>query len=152
MADYFSLQTAGPRQYPVSGVGLDGRTAHHERGEFTATANLTTGDRVLMFYLPPRSRVTGGFIKSTGQLDSNGTPTVTVNVGTTATPTLFFNGSTNVGRVVGDSAETTMNPTGRDFLTSAKTPVYMTLGANPATGAATAKIVVMLTYLSEQPA
>jgi len=152
MANYFSLQTIGPRLAPISGVGLDGRTAHHERGQFSATVALTTADNVLMFYLPPRARIVGGFIKSTGQLDSNGSPTVTVNLGTAATPTLFFNASTNVGRVVGDSAETTMNPTGRDFVTTAKTPVYLTLAANPATGATTATIVAMLSYLVEQPA
>lgn len=152
MVAYTSAQTTGPRLAPVSGVGLDGRSAHHERGTFTATVALTTADNVLMFYLPPRARVTGGYIKSTGQLDSNGTPTVTVNLGTLALPQLFFAASTNVGRIAGDSQETTLAPAGRDFQTTAKTPVYMTLQANPATGAATAVITAVLSYMVEQPA
>jgi hypothetical protein len=71
MAQYYSLETTAP-VYPISGVGLGGRTTHHARGEFTPTAAITTADVVDMFDLPPRARIIGATLKAEGQIDSNG--------------------------------------------------------------------------------
>lgn len=156
MVQYTSLElgsgVAGARVYPTPGVGLGGRTSHSGRGEYTTTAALGAGDTVLMFDLPPRARVVGGFLKAEGQLDSNGTPTLTVSLGTAATPGLFFNASTAVGRAVGATADTNMAATGRDYVTTAKTRVIMTFPAGAATGVVGNKIVAHLTYHVEEPA
>src|SRR6476646_1401799 len=97
MAQFYSIETgsgvAGARLYPVSGVGMGGRTSHHARGEFTTTAALAAADIVDLFDLPPRARIIGGFIKAT-DMDTNGTPTIAFNVGIAGTPALFFAAST----------------------------------------------------------
>jgi hypothetical protein len=72
MAQYYSLETTPSAPYPVSGVGLGGRTTHHARGEFTPTAAITTADVIDMCDIPPRSRIVGATLKCEGQIDSNG--------------------------------------------------------------------------------
>lgn len=149
MANYLSVQKTPPT-YPVPGVGLGGKTSHSQRGEFTTTVALAAADTIQMFDLPPRARVVGGFLKA-AQLDSNGSPTITVSLGIVGTPGLFFNASTAVGRTAGVTADATMNPAGRDYLTTAKTPVIMTIPAGAATGVVGAQIVAHLTYHVEEP-
>lgn len=146
MANYNSIEVAG--SYPVSGVGLGGRTAHHARGQFALTAALAAADTIQLFDLPPRARVLGGFIKS-DDVDTNGTPTITYNVGTAATPALFFAAS-----VAGQAGTVDRNlaVAGTDFVTTGKTRVLLTVAAGPATGTTTGTIVVVLNYTVEEPA
>lgn len=149
-AAYTSLELTPPA-YPVSGVGLGGRTYHSARGEFTTTAGIGAGDTVAMFDLPPRARIQGGWIKA-DQLDSNGSPTITVSLGISGTAGLFFSASTAVGRSSGVTQDTTLLPTGRDYLTTGKTRVIMTFPAAAATGVVGAKVVAHLSYTVEEPA
>lgn len=150
MTVYTSLELTG-RPYPTSGVGMGGRTTHRMRGQFTVTAALAAGDIVNLFNIPRNSRITGGFVKTSGQLDSNGTPTVTVSVGTAAAPGLFFNALADVGRSTGDQADNGMNPTGRDALLTVKTLVQLSLGTASATPATGCIIVVHIEYTNEEP-
>ena len=145
MVDFSSLQMTAPTA-PVSGVGLGGRTPHGARGEFTSTVAVTTADRVIMFNIPPRSRIVSGFLKTT-DMDSNGAPTLALNVGTVANPTLFFAGSTiaQTGGAVG------MFSNGLDFVTTARTAVIITPSANAATFA-NGTIVLVINYWNEEPA
>lgn len=148
MAQFYSLQKPQTgRSFPVSGVGLGGRTSHHARGEFTATTAFTTADFVDMFDLPPRARVIGGFIKAT-DMDSNGAPTITLNVGIVGTPQLFF-AAANVAQAGGVLA--TLTTAGYDYVTTGKTPVRLVPQANAATFAA-GTIIVVLDYIVEEPA
>jgi hypothetical protein len=146
MAAYSSLQVAG--RYPVSGVGMGGRVSKHERGSFALTAALAINDTIALFSLPPRARVTGGFIKS-DDLDSNGSPTITYNVGITGTANLFWAAST-AGQA--GTVDRNMAATGMDYITTAKTPVFLTVLAGPATAVATGNIVVVIEYMVEEPA
>jgi len=145
MVAYTSVQLTPPT-YPVSGVGLGGRTSHSARGEYTVTTALAAGDTIALFRLPPRARIKSGFIKSEA-VDS--ASAVTYNVGITGTPALFFSGST-VGRT-GGGVDRTMAFAGTDFTTSAFTNVLLTVGTAPGTGTTGGKIVVDITYTVEEP-
>src|SRR6478735_5031102 len=86
MANFLSLETTPPT-YPVSGVGLGGRTTHWARGTYTITAALALNDTIQLFDMPRNARVLyGGFIKS-DDLDSGGTA-IRVNVGDAVTLTV----------------------------------------------------------------
>jgi hypothetical protein len=149
---YNSVQLGGtavaPRTYPVPGVGEGGKTRHGQRGEYTISAALVINDIVNLFYLPPRARIIGGFIKS-ADLDSNVSPAVTLDVGDAGDPDRYFAAST-VGQAGGVDA--TMAATGVDYLNTARTLVYLTVHAAPATSASTGTIVVSITYCVEEPA
>lgn len=152
MAQFYSLELgsglANARTYPVSGVGLGGRVMKHARAEFTTTAALALNDIVDLFDLPPHARVQSGYIKST-DMDTNGSPTITFNVGITGTAGLFFASSTapQAGTV-----DRTMAATGVDYVTTAKTRVKLVVNAGPATGVAIGTVVVVIGYFCEEPA
>lgn len=148
---YNSVQLGGTaanaRLYPTPGVGEGGRTRHGQRGEYTILAALVINDKVNLFYLPKNARVIGGFIKS-DDLDSNGTPLVTLDVGDAGSATRYFSAST-VAQAGGVDA--TMAATGVDYLNTARTLVFLTVHAAPATSATTGTIVVSFTYTVEEP-
>lgn len=146
MAAYLSLEKTPPT-YPVSGVGLGGRTSHHARGQYTVVTALVANDTVALFRLPPRARIIGGFLKSDA-VDS--ASAVTYNVGITGTPALFFSGST-VGRT-GGGVDRTVAFAGTDYVTAGFTEVMLTVGASPTTGTTGGTIVVVLNYMVEEPA
>jgi hypothetical protein len=151
MTAYSSLELTPPI-YPVSGVGVGGRTTHHARGEFTPTVALTTADTVAMLDLPPRARIVSAVLKYEGQTDSNGTPTWAVNVGTAATPALIFAAST-AGRTAGASIDRAPTAISTDFLTTgAKTRIFLAPSANAATFVVGQKIVLIVAFLVEEPA
>lgn len=144
MADFNSIEVAG--RYPVSGVGLGGRTTHTAYGRYTTTATLVTADTIQMFDLPPRARIKHGFIKS-AQLDTS--TGLTLSLGIAGTPTLFFNAST-IGRTAGGGVDRTLTFAGTDYVTTGKTRVILTATAGATTGA-NGDIVVALEYTVEEP-
>ncbi len=147
MANFTSLELTPP-VYPVSGVGLGGRKSHHARAQFSLTAALALNDTIQLFDLPPRARVIGGFIKS-DDIDTNGTPTVAFNVGDSGSANRFFAAST-AGQA--GTVDRNMAATGMDYLTTAKTRVFLTVSTAPATGTTTGNIVVVFDYMVEEPA
>ncbi len=151
MANFNSVElggtTANARTYPVSGVGLGGRTTHRARGEYTITAALALNDTIQLFDLPPRARILGGFIKA-DDLDSGGTA-IRLSVGDSGSATRYFS-SSSAGSVA-TSVDMTMAATGVDYLTTAKTRVFMTVSTGPTTGATTGTIVVSISYNVEEP-
>lgn len=146
MANYTSLELTPP-VYPVSGVGLGGRTSHHARGQFTPAANLAAGDVIGMFDIPTRSRIKSGFLKG-GSADS-GTG-ITLNVGIVGTPALFFSASTAAQGT--GSVDRNLQFAGTDYVTTQKTRVIITVAAAPTTPVTGNPIVLMLEYLNEEPA
>lgn len=147
MAQFYSLETTPP-VYPVSGVGLGGRTSHHARGEFTTSVALAAADVVDLFDLPPRARVLGGFVKAT-DMDTNGSPTIAFNIGIAGTPALFFAASNAAQAGTVDRA---MAATGTDYVTTGKTRVKLVVSTGPATGVAVGTVVVVINYIVEEPA
>lgn len=152
MANFKSVQLGGTaanaRTYPVSGVGMGGRTPHAGRGEYTITAALALNDTIDLFDLPPRARIISGFVKS-DDLDTNGTPAIVLAVGDSGDDDRYFTGLT-VGQAGGVS--TALAATGVDYVTTAKTRVTAKVTTAPATGATTGTIVVVLNYWVEEPA
>lgn len=146
MAAYKSLQMTTPR-YPVSGPGIGGRNIHAQRAEFTLTAALAANDTVELFYLHKGFRVTGGFVKS-DDLDTNGTPTITLSVGDADDDDRYFAAITT-GQTGG--VNTTMATTGVDYVTTKKTLVSLKVPAGAATGATTGTIVVTIFGYIEEP-
>ncbi len=138
---------ASPRFYPTSGVGMGGRTTHTARGEYTISAALVINDTIDMFYLPPNARVKRGFIKS-ADLDSGGSPAITLDLGDSGDTDRYFAAST-VAQAGG--VDVTMAATGVDYLNTAKTLVTLLVKAAPATSATTGTIVVEIDYMVEEP-
>lgn len=152
MATFNSVElggtTANARTYPVSGVGMGGRTTHGARGEYTILAALALNDVINLFYLPPRARIISGFVKS-DDLDTGGTA-LRIDVGDSGAASRYFVGGAGTpGPVAGYS--NALAVTGADYLTTAKTLVTATVSAAPTTGATTGTLVVVLEYTCEEP-
>jgi hypothetical protein len=96
------------------------------------TAALTTADTFSFFTLPPNARIHGATLKCT-DIDTNGSPTVTLNVGDAASATRIFSAST-VGQA--GTVDVAMQAAGRLFKTTAKTPIIGSVQAAAATGVA----------------
>ena len=146
MANFLSTELTPPK-YPVSGVGLGGRTPHGARGTYTITAALAEADTIQLFDLPPRARIVGGFLKS-DDLDTGGSPAIVLKVGDSGDDDRYFAGTT-IGQAGG--VTTTLAAAGVDYLTTAKTRVFLTVTTAPATGATTGTITCVLHYWVEEP-
>lgn len=145
MADFSSVEIA--QRYPVSGVGLGGRTSHGARAEYTILAALALNDTIQLFDLPRNARVIGGWIKS-DDLDTGGGAALRISVGDAGSATRYFSSSA-VASTGGIDA--TMASTGYDYLNTAKTRVFATVSTGPTTGTTTGTIVVRITYVVEEP-
>lgn len=118
---------------PTVGPGIGGQNLRVLRATFA----MTTADLALnvvhpAFDLPANFVVLGGAIWAT-DMDTNGTPLLAFNVGTSGTPNLFFAAS-NVGQA--GTASETLAATGLGFATTAKTRVQVVTSAAAATAAA----------------
>jgi hypothetical protein len=129
MATYNSDQIANNNQRVGSHVGLGIFPLY---ASITTTAALTTADVLNAFVIPKGCRVLYMLLEST-DVDTNGTPTITLNVGDSGSATRYFSAST-VGQA-GTSAAATAT-TGLGFLTTADTLVTIVPQANAATGVA----------------
>lgn len=138
MADFNSIQMTPPR-FPVSGPGMGGRSIKVVRGEFTLSAALPINDRIRLFRLHPRFRVTGGFIKQSG-LGAG----VTLNIGDAAVANRYFAAS------AASAAGTNVTPaeTGRDYLNPKYEDVFATI-AGAATATSGTLVVVFYGYIEE---
>ena len=93
------------------------------------------GDTIAVGYLPRNAVVNTAILKAASQLDSNGTPTLSLDVGIVGTTQLFKAAITTVGRAVGASADITN--TGAGYLyqntSGAKQEIIITVHAAAAT-------------------
>lgn len=155
MATLYSLElggtraTTGARTYPVSGVGLGGRTTHAARGTYTISAALALNDTIQLFDLPPNARIVSGFVKS-DDLDSGGTG-LRIDVGDAADADRYLVGGAGTpGPVAG--VTTVLAATAYDYVTTAKTRVFATVSTGPTTGATSGTFTVLLEYIVNEPA
>lgn len=146
MAAYTSLQLTPPK-YPVSGPGIGGRSLHVMQGDVTFTTAPALNDTIQLFDLHPRFRVMGGYLEAS-DMDTNGSPTITIDVGDADDPDRFFAASTAAQAGV---PATALAATGLGFLTTKKTRVTGLIKAAPATGA-TGTMTVVLYGTIEEPA
>lgn len=122
---------------PAGTHGQHQLTNHHH-STAAVPASFVTTDTLNMGYLPPGAVVFGLTLKAASQLDSNGTPTLTLNVGVTGTAQQFMAASAAVGRAAGASADQTMTAAGRLYknTSGAKQVITVTAQANAATAVA----------------
>jgi hypothetical protein len=106
----------------------------------TTTAALTTTDTLNAFVLPKGFRVLYSMLLSS-DIDTNGTPTIALNVGDAGSATRYFSAST-VGQA-GTAAAATAT-TGIGFLNTADTLVTVVPSANAATGVAGTVQLIMI--------
>ncbi len=113
-------------------------------------ATLTTGDTINIGALPRNAVVTGLTLKTSGQLDASGSPTLAFDVGVASAPQLFNASSTAVGRVAGPSADTTLLPSGRLYKNASGAPLLVLATVHSAAAMAVAgTLEVELTYFIE---
>lgn len=100
--------------------------------EVPTTAALTTADTLNFFYLPAGTRVLFSVLEST-DIDTNGTPTITLNVGDAGSASRLFAAST-VGQAGTAATQTAVGGLGYKY--TSKTLISAVPAANAATGAA----------------
>lgn len=148
MANFKSLQLTAP-VFPISGPGIGGRSLHVMRGfvDFATTGTQAIADTIDFFFLPPRFRVIGGFLKSTGAAAS-----ATLAIGDTGSGATAANAARYFAATAITTAGTSVSvaEAGRDFQTLAKTLVQGVI-AGAATGA-TGTVTLVLFGIIEEPA
>lgn len=105
---------------------------HAAYAEVVTTAALTTADTLNFFDLPPGARILSMTLEAT-DLDTNGTPLLTLNIGDSGSASRYFSAST-VGQA--GTAAVASAVAGLHFKTTAKTRIVGVPAANAATGAA----------------
>jgi hypothetical protein len=96
------------------------------------------GDTINIGWLPKNAVVVSSSLKAASQLDSNGSPTLTLSLGITGTTGLFKSAITTVGRASGVSADQTMAAAGVLYknTSGARALVVVTVGTAAATAVA----------------
>jgi hypothetical protein len=108
-------------------------TQLHATVALPATAALN--DVINFGYLPNNAVVVGAWLKAQSQLDSNGAPALTLDLGVTGTAQLFKAAISTVGRAVGVTSDNTVATTGGVYknTSGAKQLVIGTIHAAAAT-------------------
>ena len=131
---YNSLGVA--QKQPATTEGLYRNTIHlHDTVSLPNT--FATTDTAIFGYIPPGAVVTGIVLKAQTQLDSNGAPTLTFNVGIPGTPQLFKAAVTTVGRVAGASVDASTSLAAAGYLYKNTTSGNLTIQATCQAAAAT---------------
>lgn len=77
-----------------------------------AISTWASGDTIAVGWLPSNAVVTAAVLKAAGQLDSNGSPTLALDLGVTGTAQLFKAAVTTVGHAAGASVDNTIAAAG----------------------------------------
>jgi len=141
MATYTSTHIANKRPTAYHGFRRNVQTA---RAVVACTAAPTTSDTLNFFDMPANAVVVGGYLKS-DDMDTNGSPTITLNIGDAGSATRFFSAST-VAQAGTAAVESAANGLGYQF--TSKTRVTGTAQANAATGVA-GNVELCLLYVVE---
>jgi hypothetical protein len=83
----------------------EAQITQHLHATVALGASLAANDVINFGYLPRNAIVTGATLKAQSQLDSNGAPTITFDLGVAGTPQLFKAAITTVGRAAGASVD-----------------------------------------------
>lgn len=110
----------------------------------TCSAAPSTSDTINFGYVPAGARIMSAILKCS-DMDTNGSPTITLNVGDSGSASRIFSASTaaQVGTV-----DSTMNASGRFYLYTTQTLITGVAQANAATGAS-GTIELALEYIIE---
>lgn len=129
MAVYNSTNVASKTGVSAGGPAGNVLSAY---AEVVCSAALTTADTLNFFDLPAGARILAMTLES-NDLDTNGTPTLTLNVGDSGSASRYFSAST-VGQA--GTAAVASAVAGLHYKTTAKTRIVGVPAANAATGAA----------------
>jgi len=129
MATYQSQQVQDEMPIPSHG---EASTVRCQRFKVTVSAALTTSDAIQFGYVPHYARIVDAVLKAS-DLDTNGSPTLTLNVGDAGDADRLFAAST-VGQA-GTTARMTAT-TGFGYRYDTPTLITGVPSANAATGAA----------------
>lgn len=88
------------------------RMSSHLHAISPTISTWVTGDTITVGLLPRGAIVTNVIMKAASQLDSNGAPALTLDLGVTGTTQLFKAAVTTVGRAAGASVDTTNTAAG----------------------------------------
>lgn len=144
MATYSSSAYTNKTPFSTHGVAGNLKTAY---ASITCTAAPSTSDTLNFFYLPANARVHSAVLKSS-DMDTNGSPAITLNIGDSGSAARYFSASTAAQAGTVDS---TMAAAGRFYKTTARTLVTGVAQANAATGAA-GTLELSITYAVEDAA
>jgi hypothetical protein len=143
MANYdsssYPAQAAG--QSPVPGHGL-GASVKVARASVAVDTSLAANDLLRFFYLPPGARVIDVALRTT-DLDSNGSPTIKLDVGD-AGDTDRLIAASSIGQTGG--SERSLAPTGWGYQYAARTLISATVNTAAATKAA-GTVELMVVYV-----
>jgi hypothetical protein len=131
---------------PVTTHGI-ARDMKSFRDVVTTTAALIINDGGNVGWLPPNAVVLGGYAKFATAMDTNGSPTLTIDIGVTGAAQTFLAADTTA------RAGGTVSTIGKGYknTTGAKVAITWLAHAAAATGAA-GTIEVHLAYVIEEPA
>lgn len=129
MPTYSSTAYSGVSPVAAHGLGGNVKAAYFE---VTCTAAPATTDTINFGYLPAGSRVLSMTLEST-DMDTNGTPTLALNVGDSGSATRYFSAST-VGQA--GTAAVASAVSGLHYKNTDKTLIVGVASNNAATGAA----------------
>jgi hypothetical protein len=116
------------------------QTTQHLHATSPTISTWAANDTINFGYLPRNAVVVSMVLKAASQLDSNGTPTLTLDMGVPGTPQLFKAAISTVGRAAGASVDTgnTLAAAGYLYknLSGAKQVILCTVHAAAATAVA----------------
>lgn len=137
MATYSSPEVTNA--VPTAGHGL-ASTVKVARATVTCTAAPTTSDTLNFFDLPAGARVLFAYLEAS-DMDTAGSPTITLNIGDSGSASRLFSASTVAQAGTASSA---IAVAGLNQLYTSKTRITGTAAANATTGAAgTVDLLVM---------
>jgi hypothetical protein len=137
---------------PNTGHGFNTNSVHLH----AVSGSISTwaaADTINVGSIPPGAVVVAAALKAATQLDSNGTPTLTLSLGVVGTPALFKSLITTVGRAAGASADLTVAAAGVMYknTSGAKQTVLVTVGTGSATAVAGTLEVDLEYYVEDAP-
>ncbi len=144
MATYSSSNYSSNLPVSVHGEAGAVQTAY---ALVSCTAAPSTSDTLNFFYLPKNARVLSAELKAS-DMDTNGSPTLTLNIGDAGSATRYYSAST-AGQA--GTVDRAMAATGQFYKTTDKTLVTGVAQANAATGAA-GTVELAIQYVVEDSA
>lgn len=123
---------------PPNGGHGDYNSSVHLHAISGSISTWALGDTISVGLLPRNAVVVSASVKAASQLDSNGTPTLTLDLGVTGTAQLFKAAISTVGRAAGVTADQTLAAAGVLYknLSGADIAVLCTVHAAAATAVA----------------
>lgn len=152
MATTYNTSVYATKQPANNSHGFNDSSVHlHATSPSIST--WATNDVINVGYIPPNAVVVGATLKAASQLDSNGSPTLTLDLGVSGTAQLWKAAITTVGRASGATADMTMAGAGALYknTSGAKQLVIITVHAGAATAVA-GTLEVDLEYYVEDAA